>query len=323
MDNIFTVIAGFFSGSLFTALVTESNSDNNIRVDNITKERKKWRDDLRDGLQALHRLYQRTTLPKSGKQPEEDKFPVVFHSYHEAKCFFQCRLNSNDEEDRKILILLKDLQKNAQIKKDDETKRCMENMDSAVSTLLKFDWDRAKFESSPHFIGKLFLVLLSLVAAFYIIFKGFFSDKLAAFKDYLEWTQASLVFLGIAVAIYGIISFVVGKIIRCHKDAECFCQFLNLPYRKPPSEYSESKDDKNEKDNDCCCFWRVMSALMLFGLICLFGFGVYMKSESSNSQSEKKPSSSIEINETKTFSVAGDIQMQISPDSVKFQNKEK
>ena len=132
-----------------------------------------------------------------------------------------------------------------------------------------------------------------------------------------------LVFLGITVAIYGIISFVVGKIVRCHKDAECFCQFLNLPYRKPPSEYSESKDDKNEKDNDCCSFWRVMSALMLFGLICLFGFGAYMKSEFSNSQSEKKPSSSIEINETKTFFVTGDIQLQIAPDSAKIQNKEK
>ncbi|MGM9983796.1 MAG: hypothetical protein ACI38O_03830 [Fibrobacter intestinalis] len=316
MDNIFTVIAGFFSGSLFTALVTKNTSDNSIRVDNITKERKKWRDDLRDGLQALHRLYQRTTLPKSDKQPEEDIFPVVFHSYHEAKCFFQCRLNPNDEEDRKILDELEELQQ----KKNFLT---LKNIDSAVSTLLKFEWNRAKYESTPHFVGKLFLILLCLVAAFCIIFKGFLSDNLAAFKDYLALCCSVLVFLGITVAIYGIISFVVGKIVRCHKDAECFCQFLNLPYRKPPSEYSESKDDKNEKDNDCCSFWRVMSALMLFGLICLFGFGAYMKSEFSNSQSEKKPSSSIEINETKTFFVTGDIQLQIAPDSVKFQNKEK
>lgn len=323
MDNIFTVIAGFFSGSLFTALVTESNSDNNIRVDNITKERKKWRDDLRDGLQALHRLYQRTTLPKSGKQPEEDKFPVVFHSYHEAKCFFQCRLNSNDEEDRKILILLKDLQKNAQIKKDDETKRCMENMDSAVSTLLKFDWDRAKFESSPHFIGKLFLVLLSLVAAFYIIFKGFFSDKLAAFKDYLEWTQASLVFLGIAVAIYGIISFVVGKIIRCHKDAECFCQFLNLPYREKLRLFPKNKNSDCCRRCCCCCceLVSVLIIIVLIGLLCSSA----PKSTTSHSSSESSSSTQVENScDTKTFSVAGDIQMQIPPPhSVKFQNKEK
>ncbi|MDD7300292.1 hypothetical protein [Fibrobacter intestinalis] len=230
-------------------------------------------------------------------------------------------MNPNDEEDRKILDELEELQQ----KKNFLT---LKNIDSAVSTLLKFDWDRAKYESTPHFIGKLFLILLSLVVAFCVTnwMDGkihLLSNGLTDFKDYLALCCSVLVFLGITVAIYGIISFVVGKIVRCHKDAECFCQFLNLPYRKPPSEYSESKDDKNEKDNDCCSFWRVMSALMLFGLICLFGFGAYMKSEFSNSQSEKKPSSSIEINETKTFFVTGDIQLQIAPDSAKIQNKEK
>jgi hypothetical protein len=128
-------ILALFSGAaiaLITAIVTKSTADKKNAIENITQERKKWRDDLREAAVEVRRLSQ----GKEGLKniPEEKFGKMRIYSLEEAYSYFEIRLNPADKADKAILQSLKGEK--------------IDLFERQIAALLKYDWDRAKKEVS-------------------------------------------------------------------------------------------------------------------------------------------------------------------------------
>lgn len=122
-----------FVGALVAAYVIFWNAERKIAIDNITKERAKWRDKVR----ALSLEINKSII-------ESDKLKLS-----ELKNQFRLYLNPIDKEDINILNLMS---------ADEEDKEQQaEQFTTCVSYLLKHDWERAKLESKPLFKRLIFL----------------------------------------------------------------------------------------------------------------------------------------------------------------------
>lgn len=166
------IILALFSGAaitLLTAFITKSTADKKNAIENITQERKKWRDDLRGATIALRRYFEnKDRLFFYREMPVKKPFgKIVFHSAAEAKAFFEVRLNLGDPEDCKLMAILDRLvthdcssrkptfQKwEAESKENGlETEKMLvedllAHFEEGMSHNLKYDWERAKNESS-------------------------------------------------------------------------------------------------------------------------------------------------------------------------------
>jgi len=121
---------GAFVGGLVTALVSLRISERKLAVENITQERKFWREKIRELLAAINSEFQ--------KGQKFDK--------HKIQAFYvelQCRLNPHDERDRDILDVVWEMQT------FEEGSAANIVLSEHVSLLLKHDWDRAKLEAKP------------------------------------------------------------------------------------------------------------------------------------------------------------------------------
>jgi hypothetical protein len=112
------------AGAAFGSAVLLWNNSRNVKVDNITKERAKWRDKVRDRSLDV----QKATHTKNEAWLSE--------LYLE----FSLILNPWDDEDRAILNLICQL-------KDGPDEMLLSEFADRVSLLLKHDWDRAKWEA--------------------------------------------------------------------------------------------------------------------------------------------------------------------------------
>ena len=167
MENMNSEITAALIGivsALITAFITKSTADKKNTIENITQERKNWRGDLRGATVALRRYFEnKESVSTDGKE----NCGIVFHSAAEAKAFFEIRLNLGDPEDCKLMAILDRLvthdcssrkptfQKwEAVCKKNGfETEKMLEEdllalFEKGMSHNLKFDWERAKNESS-------------------------------------------------------------------------------------------------------------------------------------------------------------------------------
>lgn len=166
------VILALFSGAaitLLTTIVAKSTADKKNAIENITQERKKWRDDLRGATIALRRYFENKDrfCNKGNETDGKENCGVVFHSAAEAKAFFEVRLNLGDPEDCKLMAILDRLvthdcssrkptfQKwEAESKENGlETEKIvvedlLAHYEEGMSHNLKYDWERAKKESS-------------------------------------------------------------------------------------------------------------------------------------------------------------------------------
>ena len=167
-----TIIAAAITGvlaSLVTAFVNKSTADKKNAIENITQERKKWRDDLRGATIALRRYFENKDrfCNKGNETDGKENCGIVLHSAAEAKAFFEVRLNLGDPEDKKLMAILDRL-----VTHDDESLMptfqkweavCKKNgfeiekmleedllarFEEGMSHNLKYDWERAKKESS-------------------------------------------------------------------------------------------------------------------------------------------------------------------------------
>ena len=102
-------------------------AERKIAIDNITKERAKWRDKVRELALEIHNSIAAGDISK----------------LHELKNQFRLHLNPEDREDIAILKLIR-------INEEDKEKQA-ERFSICVSYLLKHDWERAKLESKPLF----------------------------------------------------------------------------------------------------------------------------------------------------------------------------
>ena len=116
-------------GVIITAFVTWSIAQRRIAVENVTKERAKWRREVRNLASQIHD--EMLSLPK-----KESRIASL-------KMKLSVLLDPCDERDEDILALIKD-DDLALIKDDDGL---VKDFEARVKLLLKHDWERSKLEA--------------------------------------------------------------------------------------------------------------------------------------------------------------------------------
>ena len=121
-----TVSASAVVSALVAGLFAERSSKRVIQIENITKERAKWRDKIRELALAVHKA----ATQKNGALLKEQRL------------VFSLNLNPIDEEDVAILIAIDTMSLSEQL---DE--KVLQEFSDRVGLLLKHDWERAKVEA--------------------------------------------------------------------------------------------------------------------------------------------------------------------------------
>jgi hypothetical protein len=121
------IIAAFAAivGVVIGAAVSLRTNARNIKIENITKERAKWRDNVRKKALKVH-------------QAAVEKNVTRLQELHLE---FTLILNPRDPEDRSILVLIQQLWSNSSESK-------LTELGERIALLLKHDWQRAKREAS-------------------------------------------------------------------------------------------------------------------------------------------------------------------------------
>jgi hypothetical protein len=140
-----TALGSGVTVALITSLFSKMSADKNVRIENITKERKAWRDRMRElVLQANDAFHKR----------ESRKISMV-----EAELIV--RLNPNDANDWQIVESIRELRKGWDNK-------LLVEFNDRMALLLKHDWERVKIEASrtisPQKIRITLIVLTSALA---------------------------------------------------------------------------------------------------------------------------------------------------------------
>lgn len=283
-------ILALFSGAaitLLTAFITKSTADKKIAIENITKERKKWRDDMRAATVALRRCVE-ATLRKEvniSSTVKESKKCISFLSVSEARAFFVTRLNPLDPEDSNILYILKKIIKKASSTPNEFFSRsqgeclhcCQSNLyldcddndellcllcqfEQAMSVLLKYDWERAKREV----YGRSWIKWLTagiLVSLSLYLLKDV-KNEFSSFQpiSFLLYKISSLVtgFFLIYALLFGSVKNLLKKIMPIE---ECLCLYkiFNIPFRQ-----KLSKKEITSEGKVCPCCWFVVILMSFF-----------------------------------------------------------
>jgi hypothetical protein len=142
-EEIVKLVLGTGLVSAFiTALFSKFQADKNHKVENITKERKEWRDCIRLIVLDVVQAYQKKDSDQL--QSLEAELRVHLNPY-----------NKRSNSDIKIISAIRDLRKD-DVSEDKLTEFC-----DRVSYLLKHDWERVKKETASG-ISILNLLLASL-----------------------------------------------------------------------------------------------------------------------------------------------------------------
>jgi len=132
--DLSTVLGSGVVAGLVAGLVTLRTTERKIAIENITQQRKLWRDKVREKSLEISKAYK----GKDGSKLEE--------LYGE----FQLILNPEDNDDKSILDTLWEMQQTS------ENNDLIVEFTEKLALLLKHDWERAKLEAKPmwHFWGK-------------------------------------------------------------------------------------------------------------------------------------------------------------------------
>lgn len=132
MADIATIITSVVSSTVVATIIlvifTKMNNDKNARLKYVTEERQKWRSDIRKLTENISKAY------NSNKADALKEYLVSL----------KIRLNPDSDnlnEDKKIIDLMEKIIKNP------NNKSTLEEFINAISILLKFEWEKAKFEA--------------------------------------------------------------------------------------------------------------------------------------------------------------------------------
>ncbi len=131
-----TVFIGIIGGGI-GAFATISVANKNIEMENITQERRNWREKIRDKASEVVTAYQ---------AKDKNKLTKLYVD-------FQVRLNPYDNNDIEILDTLRKMKEDI-AKKDiytDINEDLIDELSKKLALLLKHDWERAKIEVKPFY----------------------------------------------------------------------------------------------------------------------------------------------------------------------------
>lgn len=208
LETIITAAITGVLASLVTAFVNKSTADKKNAIENITQERKKWRDDLRGATVALRRYFENKNRfwSKGNDVNSKETNGIVFHSAAEAAAFFEIRLNLSDEDDRILMKILDKLvaldescntDKRGTRFKDANFETNEKNLsellvlfEEGMSHNLKYDWERAKSEVQSNSLLRFFTFFVALLVTSIL-----FSSTLLFEFRYQEITVGGWLFL--------------------------------------------------------------------------------------------------------------------------------
>lgn len=124
---ITTLLGSGIGAALVTGWFSVRNSDKAVRVENITKERMKWRDEIR----------------RIAEEIAEVKSSPDAAMYSKLRIELVTRLNPTDKYDKEILECFDSYCNDA------ENSENLIALGNRIALLLKHDWERAKWEASP------------------------------------------------------------------------------------------------------------------------------------------------------------------------------
>lgn len=202
-EAIAAILGSSVVSSFLTSWFVKASSDKSVRIENITGERKEWRDRLRELV------------------------VVTATAFHEKKCLplkeieaeLIVRLNPEDNKDIEILECFKKLY--VDWKTDD-----LEEFNDRVSCLLKHDWERVKQECSTE-IPSQNLAWAAAFATFWLVLIG---NKLSMPYNFL--------YVGICVMLFFITHavsvFLIRKLCEIKQISlkEVYCFVINSIPRK-------------------------------------------------------------------------------------------
>lgn len=134
MEYIKIILTSSVVAALVAAFVAIFTTQLKISIENITQERAKWRNKIREKALEVHNAIVGNNEVELGKLKVE--FSVI--------------LNPSDPEDNLIIELIKTPVFGQELKQSDEFSK-------RIALLLKHDWERAKLESSSIFCQLRFL----------------------------------------------------------------------------------------------------------------------------------------------------------------------
>lgn len=255
LKDISPVVAGVVTG-LFAARV----SNRKIEIENITQERAKWREKIREnaeeGSKAILNGYQ--------------------YDLSIVRSKFQVLLNPIDPLDQKIIKCLEEIN-------EDVTKQ-EKKFAMYVSALLKHDWERAKDEAKPWYVkGNYFFVLLIRVLVAVFVFILLVNVFVAVFPDFLkESVFGSLYYYNILEGLGGIrcvdffivfllVIFIWGILLSIDWVSSCIYNCLDERKRRKYlidiDTYINNDHEKEAKKqccNICSCLWDQILAPLRF-----------------------------------------------------------
>jgi len=135
---VVSVVGSGVVAAIVAGLVTLRTNARNIKVANVTSERAKWRDKIRDLALQIHKAL----------AEHKEKELRELHSQ------LTLNLNPHDSEDRGILQLLE------KTPSHQSSDTILKEFTERVALLLKHDWERAKWESTS-ILGRIFTGQLS------------------------------------------------------------------------------------------------------------------------------------------------------------------
>lgn len=225
MSNEILVAFVGFVGVLIGVTFQKMNHDKAIFLENITKERKVWRDTIRSLTEELNK---------------EDA------DYKMLKVKFQIRLNplkADENQDNEIIKIIDDLiLDNYKGNKED----LKSEFNKQIALLLKHDWERVKLEAKSFSFfpyGALTYVLLTIslfiVTCIYYPFRGvplmIFVQRLLG-NDLLFYIMSVLFTMGWVYILYRNI-----KVLVIGKHSDWILKVFKIPIRESNTEKKDCK----------------------------------------------------------------------------------
>ncbi len=232
MELILGLLGSSVIATLISSFVSKLNQDKSNKLKYITKERQKWREEIRVAAVELRRI---------GKNDNWDGFKTVA----EAKTFFQVRLNPYDIEDIELLRLIKE-ENDGSISTVN-----LNRLSKAISYLLKHDWERVKHETSrTGFIRIYYKLILVIIISLVLFVSCKLLDPLSnAIDSILNIETALLDSISVLCLFFLLLILIIVPLLllvldSCWKECkDCLTpankgmcasirEVLNIPYRK-------------------------------------------------------------------------------------------
>lgn len=190
-------------GGLIAGYVALYNFQKNAKLQHVTSERKKWRDDIR----TLSSEFIESTVKKSNSLANSNEFNSLLENQRKLKNEIWVRLNPNDLKDTRIIQLMESLINRHSVK-------ALNKFSLAISNLLKHDWERSKLEVGSNNIFWVLFIFILCSALYYC--------ELDFTKDFAVLFKFFKIFVTITVGIY-LLRF-IGEL----RTVECksLCAFL-------------------------------------------------------------------------------------------------